>query len=117
MGRVRAERVVTVVSAPEPGRVVIDGGTKTFSSDLEKSEKFGGFGQVREYPGVYIDWMNEEHGVLNVDATDHRFEPGERLTVIPNHACATVNLHDEMAAVRGDQVEAIWPILGRGKIR
>ena len=109
--------VVTVVSAPDPGRVIVDGGSKTFSSDQEKSGKFGGFGQVREYPGVCIDWMSEEHGVLNVEAADHVFEPGERLTVIPNHACTTVNLHDELMGVRGDWVEVIWPILGRGKVR
>jgi len=109
--------VVTVVSAPDPGRVIVDGGSKTFSSDQEKSGKFGGFGQVCEYPGVCIDWMSEEHGILNVEATDHAFEPGERLTVIPNHACATVNLHDELVGVRDDRVEVIWPILGRGKVR
>jgi D-serine deaminase-like pyridoxal phosphate-dependent protein len=109
--------VVTVVSASDPSRVMVDGGSKTFSSDQEKSGKLGGFGQVREYPGVSIGWVSEEHGGLNTEATDHVFELGERLTVVPNHACAAVNLHDELAGVRGDRVEVIWPILGRGKVR
>lgn len=108
---------VTVVSAADPSRVMVDGGSKTFSSDQEKSGKLGGFGQVREHPGVSIGWVSEEHGGLDVEATDHVFELGERLTVIPNHACAAINLHDELAGFRGDRVEVVWPILGRGKVR
>ncbi len=109
--------VMTVASSPEPGRVIVDGGSKTFSSDRDGSGKFPGFGQIREYPGVYIEWMNEEHGVLNVEATDHRFKVGERLTVVPNHACVTVNLHPELVGIRQGRVEAIWEVQGRGKLK
>jgi D-serine deaminase-like pyridoxal phosphate-dependent protein len=109
--------VVTVASSPEPGRVIVDGGSKTFSSDRDGSGKFPGFGQIREYPGVYIEWMNEEHGVLNVEATDHRFKVGERLTVVPNHACVVTNLHPEIVGVRKGRVETIWEVQGRGKLK
>ena len=42
---------------------------------------------------------------------------GERLTVIPNHACGTTNLHVQMVGLRKEEIEVIWPILARGKIR
>jgi D-serine deaminase-like pyridoxal phosphate-dependent protein len=30
------------------------------------------------------------------------------------HVCTTVNLSDELYAVRGDRVEAVWPVAARG---
>ena len=42
---------------------------------------------------------------------------GDRVEVIPNHACTCVNMHDTLTAYRGEQVEAVWNIAGRGKIR
>jgi len=42
---------------------------------------------------------------------------GEQLSIIPNHVCTTINLHDEIYGVRGDQVETSWRVAGRGKVR
>ena len=42
---------------------------------------------------------------------------GERVTVIPNHACTTTNMHDEVYGVRQGKVEVVWPVLARGKVR
>lgn len=36
------------------------------------------------------------------------------LRVVPNHVCASVNLHERLWAVRGDAVEGVWAVLGRG---
>jgi D-serine deaminase-like pyridoxal phosphate-dependent protein len=41
---------------------------------------------------------------------------GERIRVIPCYACNAANLHDEIVALRRGKVEAIWPILARGKV-
>jgi len=114
--------LVIVVSAPEPGRVIVDAGSKTFSSDriaggTVEGVGLAGFGRIREHPEVTVGWMSEEHGMLDVGSSGHRFRVGERLTVIPNHICPVVNLFDRMVGVRGDRVEVIWPILGRGKLQ
>jgi len=37
--------------------------------------------------------------------------------VIPNHCCATVNLHEEMVVVRKGEVVETWRVAGRGKIK
>jgi D-serine deaminase-like pyridoxal phosphate-dependent protein len=42
---------------------------------------------------------------------------GSRLEVIPNHACVCLNLHDQVAAIRGVTVEEIWEVAARGKVR
>jgi D-serine deaminase-like pyridoxal phosphate-dependent protein len=54
---------------------------------------------------------------LNITRSDRRYKVGERLSVIPNHVCTTVNMHDEIYGVRGDQVETIWRVEGRGKVK
>jgi D-serine deaminase-like pyridoxal phosphate-dependent protein len=42
---------------------------------------------------------------------------GERLTWIPVHQGMALNLHDEVVGYRGEQVEVIWPVWGRGKVK
>jgi D-serine deaminase-like pyridoxal phosphate-dependent protein len=42
---------------------------------------------------------------------------GEVVTIIPNHACTAVNMHDETVAHRQGEVVAVWPMAARGKIK
>jgi D-serine deaminase-like pyridoxal phosphate-dependent protein len=109
--------VVTVVSNSVSGRAIIDGGSKTFSSDRYQAEDGRGFGIVKEDLAAEIERLSEEHGHLNIQHSDRRYRVGERLTVVPNHVCSTVNMHDEVYGVRGEQVETVWKVAGRGKVR
>ena len=104
--------IVTVVSAPTAGRVIIDGGTKTFSSDMGYP-----MGYILEYPQAAIYQMSEEHGFVDITECTPGPKIGERLTVIPNHACGTLNMHDSLIAHRGENVEIQWNIAARGRIR
>jgi D-serine deaminase-like pyridoxal phosphate-dependent protein len=109
--------LVTVVSTSVPGRAIIDGGSKTFSSDCYQAEDGLGFGLIKEDHAAEIERLSEEHGHLNITRSDRRYKVGERLSVIPNHVCTTVNMHDEIYGVRGDEVEAVWRVEGRGKVK
>ena len=40
----------------------------------------------------------------------------ERLRLVPGHCDPTVNLYDEIICLRGDRVEAVWPIAARGAL-
>ena len=104
--------IVTVVSTPVANRIIIDGGMKTFTSYPPIP-----YGYIIEQPEVEIYGMSVEHGHIDVSGSSHRFQVGEQLSVIPVHQGMTSNLHDELIAVRGGQVEAIWPIEGRGKVK
>jgi D-serine deaminase-like pyridoxal phosphate-dependent protein len=42
---------------------------------------------------------------------------GEVVTVIPNHVCATVNMHDEILTLRQGEAVGCWKIAARGKVR
>ena len=109
--------ITTVVSTSVPGRAVIDGGSKSFSSDRHHAGDGRGFGIIREDADAELESLSEEHGHLNIARSEHRHKVGERLSVIPNHACSTVNMHDEIYGVRGERVESVWKVEGRGKIR
>jgi D-serine deaminase-like pyridoxal phosphate-dependent protein len=112
-----ARVVVTVVSTAVPGRAIIDGGSKTFSSDPLRSGPMFGHGQVVEASDAPLIKLNEEHGYLDVTRSTHEFHVGEVLTVIPNHVCTCVNMHDEAFTVRHNEVVGCWRVAARGKIR
>ena len=109
--------LVTVVSTGVPGRAVIDGGSKTFSSDRYQAEDGNGFGLVKDDHAAQIERLSEEHGHMNIAHSDRRYRVGDRLSVIPNHVCTTVNMHDEIYGIRGGQVEVVWRVEGRGKVK
>ena len=109
--------LVTVVSTSVSDHAVIDGGSKTFSSDRYQVEDGSGFGHIKQDPAAEIERLTEEHGHINVSQSDRKYTIGERLNVIPNHVCSTVNLHDEIYGVRGEQVETVWRVAARGKVR
>jgi D-serine deaminase-like pyridoxal phosphate-dependent protein len=107
--------LVTVVSTASPGWATVDGGSKTFTNDNLQAN--GHNGTVLEYPDVFLSRMNEEHGILSTERSERRPKVGEKLRIVPNHACGTTNLHDYVAAHRNGTVEAIFPIAARGAIR
>lgn len=112
-----ARVVATVVSTAVPGRAIIDAGSKTLSSDGLKAGPQAGYGLVAEAPDAPLIKLNEEHGHLDITGSNHRFEVGEVVTVIPNHVCTCVNMHDEVFLLRDRQVVGCWRVAARGKVR
>jgi D-serine deaminase-like pyridoxal phosphate-dependent protein len=72
---------------------------------------------VIEAPDAPLIKLNEEHGHLDVTKSRRPFRVGEVLTVIPNHVCTCVNLHDEVFLLRNEQVVGSWRVAARGKTR
>lgn len=112
-----ARVVTTVVSTAVPGRAILDAGSKTLSSDALRAGPQAGYGLVVEAPDAPLIKLNEEHGHLDITKSVHRFRVGEVLTVIPNHVCTCVNMHDEVYLLRNEQVVGCWRVAARGKIR
>lgn len=109
--------LTTVVSTGVSGKAVIDGGSKTFSSDTLLTGDRRGYGHVLEDPEIFFENMSEEHGHLNLKQAALRLKVGDRLRIIPNHVCTCVNMHDSIFGVQGEEVVAEWKIAGRGKLR
>jgi D-serine deaminase-like pyridoxal phosphate-dependent protein len=110
--RVRA----TVVSRPTPTRAILDAGSKALSSDPGIIPN-GGFGLIVEHPDATIRELHEEHGVVDVSACDPPPALGERVSIVPNHVCVTVNLYDETVVHRDGEVVGSWPVSARGMLR
>ncbi len=89
-----ARLVCTVVSTAVKNQVVIDGGTKTFTSDICIPARESGHGYIIEYPEAKITALSEEHGQVDVSKCAKFPKINERVTVIPNHICPCVNLQD-----------------------
>jgi D-serine deaminase-like pyridoxal phosphate-dependent protein len=70
-----------------------------------------------EAPDCLFHRMNEEHGYLDTTRAGRGFAVGDRLRVIPNHVCVAMNLHECVYGVRGNNVEEVWKVEGRGKLR
>ncbi|HVC99566.1 MAG TPA: alanine racemase [Candidatus Dormibacteraeota bacterium] len=102
--------VATVVSTPAADRCVLDCGSKSLSADRIVAG-LDGFGLVLGHPALGVARLSEEHAVLTApDGTGLRV--GDRVAVVPAHACTTVNLHpyllafDESGRSRWEAVEA-----------
>jgi D-serine deaminase-like pyridoxal phosphate-dependent protein len=105
---------VTVVSRPTTTRAIIDAGTKVLTSD-----QYGmpAFGHVLEYPEAVVAGLSEEHGTLELSACRERPRVGDVVHVVPNHCCVVSNMVDELYGVRRGQVEVVWPVAARGRVR
>jgi D-serine deaminase-like pyridoxal phosphate-dependent protein len=106
--------VATVVSVPERGRAVVDAGSKTLSTDPLRPHP-GGHGFVLGRKSR-LSRLSEEHGVIDV-VEGESFRVGERVRILPNHACVVSNLHDEVIAVKDGRVAEVWRVAARGMVQ
>lgn len=105
--------LATVVSVPEAGRAVVDAGSKTLSSDPLRP-RAEGHGTVLGHRSR-VQRLSEEHGVIDV-VEGESFRVGQRVAILPNHACVVANLHDRLVVVRRGLVEGDLAVAARGRI-
>jgi 3-hydroxy-D-aspartate aldolase len=101
--------LTTVVSVPSEELAIVDAGFKAFSTDKPFVP------EPVEWPGVEYSWAGDEHGRLTVTQPGRRPPLGERIEFFPPHCDPTINLYDRIYAMRGDKVEAVWEVSGRGR--
>jgi D-serine deaminase-like pyridoxal phosphate-dependent protein len=107
--------VATVVSRPAADRAVLDTGSKSLAMDPSKGHP--GHGYIVGHRNVTITKLSEEHGVCEIPAGEEGFNVGDRVEVIPNHICPTVNLMDELLIARDGRIIDTWKVAARGMVR
>ncbi|PDV85041.1 alanine racemase [Rhizobium sp. H4] len=109
----------------EKGWIITDAGWMSLSRDRGTSKQAvdHGYGLVCNIQGdIYRDIIvadaNQEHGIIAVrpgsDARLPDLRVGDRVRILPNHACATAAQHQAYHLVQGQShvVDARWPRFG-----
>ena len=107
---------------PDQRRIIVDAGWMAMSSERRTTRQGldQNYGLVCDlagdlYPGLVLASASQEHGMIEAcpgsGADLPHFAIGDRLRIMPNHACATATQHDCYHVVRGQSaaVEAVWP--------
>jgi len=108
----------TVVShhrtaAGEPGRFIIDAGSKVLGSD--RPAWASGYGRLLDHPDARITALSEHHATVEWPQGLALPDRGELLRVVPNHVCLTMNLVDEVSLLREGALAGRWAVAARGK--
>ena len=94
----------TVVSTPEKGYAVIDGGTKTFPMDITPDTEpyfYPGYTVITDKSGapdlnLKLTRMNEEHGIITASNGETGLKVGDLLELIPIHICTALNMQNNV---------------------
>ncbi len=98
----------TAISQPVKGKITVDAGKKTLSTD-------GPLPVLKDITGVTYKFRGDEHGEIRFENPSREIKIGDKVEIIVPHCDPTVNLYDNYYCIRNDKVEAIWEITGRGK--
>ena len=115
-----ALRVLTTIvgrhSRPYP-RLIVDAGSKALTLDkgAHGLSLLQGYGVAVGYENsLIIERLSEEHGVVRVvDNAD--LGMGDRIEIIPNHACVVVNQFDTAYGIENEKVVKVFNIEARGR--
>ena len=104
--------LATVVSTPTDYRAIVDAGSKVLTSDL-----FGltNYGRVISQPHLNICQLTEEHGTIISD-NPTGLKVGQKLQIIPNHACVVTNMLDSVIFVENETLIKHQKVIARGKV-
>ena len=101
-------------------RVFLDSGKKVITSDRVPSWNVHGTllynPRVMEpLPHARLHGLSEEHGWVAVPG-GATLEVGDRVRIVPAHACVVVNMLEEFYIVDGERVVEAWPVDSRGRV-
>ena len=110
--------LATVVSVHDGKYAVIDGGTKTFPTDITPNISpyyYPGYAVVENRPNLTLSRMYEEHGIIACADGNLGLKVGDVLSLIPIHVCTAVNLQNHLYEYDGKAVRKI-PVAARGRL-
>jgi len=106
--------LATIVSTSVGGQAVVDAGSKAVFKEEIRGADWPGFGALLDHPEVIVKSMSEEHGLLDLSATSWRPHVGDRVRIVPNHVCVSVNLHERLWLADGADIVGSYNIAARG---
>ncbi|HEX3831066.1 MAG TPA: alanine racemase [Solirubrobacteraceae bacterium] len=104
--------LATVIGRPGPRRVILDAGSKALSAE-RLTPRAPGFGLVLGHPELTVERLYEQHAIVDAPQPTG-LRVGERVRIVPNHACTTANLHRRALVAQGEDVVDVWSIGAAG---
>jgi D-serine deaminase-like pyridoxal phosphate-dependent protein len=98
----------TVISRPTPERAILDIGRKSMNAE-------SGLPRVVSPAGAALVGLNEEHGILELEAEAQGLRVGDQVHLLPMTAATTINIHDYYFCVRNGVLEDVVPVAARGR--
>lgn len=98
----------TVVSTPCEEYAVIDGGTKTFPTDILLGQPpyyYDSYAEVENRPDLKLCRMNEEHGILTGSRGKTGLKVGDVIALYPVHVCTAVNMQNAVYLDYGNDLQ------------
>jgi D-serine deaminase-like pyridoxal phosphate-dependent protein len=109
--------VVSTVISVHDGWVVIDAGSKCLSSDrLNRRGAPPIMGYIADRPDYHVVRVSEEHGVIAVPPGSP-LRVGDRVAIVPSHACTVINLTDEVLVAEAGAIVDRWRVAARGRVQ
>jgi 3-hydroxy-D-aspartate aldolase len=102
--------LATVVSRPTLERAILDSGRKTLNPDIAMPVVAG-------HDDATVKRLSAEHLELTLGPKSQDLKIGDKVELVVGYGDFTTVLHDEFHGFRGDRLEVVWPILGRGKLQ
>ena len=95
----------TVISHPSPDLWICDAGAKCLGLDqgAHGNASLQGHGCIVGHPELSLDGLSEEVGKIHCHG-ETTLKVGERIRIIPNHACSAANLTDWLILTEGEDV-------------
>ena len=103
----------TVIATPTGSDAFVDAGSKALSGDRDPD---GRYGYLLDRPDITLDWCSEEHGHLDLTQAPGYLSVGDRVGIVPAHACTCVNCHDCLQVADGETVVDTWLVAARGML-
>lgn len=104
--------VATIICKPDEHTVIADVGTKSLTGDTCHHRP--GYGYIVEHPEVEVYALNEEHAFLR-SAAPMPLQIGDKIQIIPNHACVVTNLVEEAYGFSDGKFDHMLRIDARGR--
>ena len=101
--------LATVISRPNPMRVILDAGRKAMSNDMALPRPLG--------LDVASVKLSAEHAQIELSAASETPHIGDKIELVIGYSDTTIHLHEEIVALRGGAVAAVWKVAGRGKLK
>ncbi len=87
---------------------IIDMGRKSIDT-------YYGLPKVKFPSGATVAGLSQEHGRVLLEGESNTLDVGNKIELWVSDANGTMNIYDQVYAMRGDTVEAVWQIPARGQ--